>query len=126
MTRIETIHRAMRDAETSVLRGETATVIPMQDRIRVFADPGSGAAIRSTDYTFHPTPKSGAPVKDLDSGKLGYFYEIEPGGWIQLVDKMENVEKGWSTKNWVELREVDSPKKVPDLVEVPYDITRMD
>jgi hypothetical protein len=54
-------------------------------------------------------PPKGTMVKDMISGRLGYFsgeHHID-NLWIQIVDKMENSTHSIRTIHWIELQEVE-------------------
>jgi hypothetical protein len=72
-----------------------------------------GITVAGNNFPFEPRrriPRLGTPVKDLDSGRLGFVSWLRVNHirelWVEMTDTQGNIQTVWSTMNWVELQEV--------------------
>jgi hypothetical protein len=120
MNKVKAVHMAVIDAETFVLKGGRATLVPMEDRIRLFKDfPDDSLPIQAADYPFEPprqAPPRGTPVmwETLGVTQLGFSSGVlEEGrcddGWLRIyysaID-MDKREPDVAIADWTELQAV--------------------
>jgi hypothetical protein len=125
MKKVKAVHMAVMDAETFVLGGGRATLVPMEDRIRLFKDFSEDSQpIQVADYPFEPprkAPARGTPVMWETSGitRLGFSSGVlEEGGgrnngcegWLRVyynvIDMKREPEATVAIEDWTELQAV--------------------